>query len=87
VLFLDYADLVSGPARSLKRVLTHFRQPPTPEIIRAMLSAGSIYSKDPAHKARFDPSGAHRRPPLTSEESAAVEMVVGDLWSRLEERV
>ncbi len=83
LLFLDYADMVSDPARALKRVLAHFRQPADPEIITAMLAARSIYSKDPARTACFDPSGAHRRPPLTSEESAAVEMVVGDVWQRL----
>ena len=83
LLFLDYANLVSDPARTLKRVLAHFRQPADAEIIAAMLAVRSIYSKDPTRAALFDPSEAHRRPPLTFEESATVEAVVGDIWRRL----
>ena len=86
LLFLDYADMVSDPARSLERVLAHFRQPADPGMIPAMLAACSIYSKDPAGTARFDPGGAHRRPTLTAEEIAAIENVVGDVMERLSAR-
>jgi hypothetical protein len=83
LLLLDYADMVSDPADSLKRVLTHFRQPVDPEIIAAMLTTRSIYSKDPARAERFDPNGAHRRPLLSCEELSGVDRVVGDIWRSL----
>jgi hypothetical protein len=89
LIFLDYADMVGDPVRSLARVLAHFRQPADPPMLPAMLAACSIYSKDPARTARFDPGGAHRRPSLTSEEIGAIEIVIGDLMGRLsaQERV
>jgi Sulfotransferase family len=83
MIFLDYADMVGEPARSLARVLAHFRQPADPPMLPAMLAACSIYSKDPARTARFDPGGAHRRPSLTSQEIGAIEIVIGDLMGRL----
>ena len=86
VLVVDYGDLTGRSSAVLGRVLEHFGLEASPETIAWMSNVQTVYSKDPAGRAGFEPQGAHRRPPLDPAQEADVRAVVGDLPGRLAER-
>jgi len=84
LLLVDYAELIGQPDETVGRLVRHFRLPPSSKIVARMRAAMTVYSKDPSGAARFDPAGEHRRAPLTAEQLAEVQAVVGDLPQRLQ---
>lgn len=86
VLILDYTDLTGDPAGVLDHALSHLRLTPSPAERAAMQGELGLYSKARGGPETFDPSGRHRRTPLTDEQKDTVSAVVGELPRQLSDR-
>jgi hypothetical protein len=86
LLVIQNGALIGNAEATIRRVLSHFRQAINPALIEAMAAARVTYSKDPLHRVQFDPSGEHRRPPLSSEQADEVRAITADHWHRLDAR-
>jgi hypothetical protein len=80
--FVDYADLASDPRAVLFRLANRWGWEPAvldPDAGAAVLAT---YAKDPDGRAVFDATGAHRRGPLSAEDSRRVAVIVAEVAER-----
>lgn len=86
LMLVDYAELARRPRVSIERLAQYFRLDLSTEASARLIAVMDVYAKDVTGAARFDAQGAHRRPPLTTEQHTDVQIVVGDLYAQLTAR-
>jgi hypothetical protein len=84
LIFIGYDALVDESAATLGLLLDHWGRLHDENVLVGMLSALSIYSKDPKGSEQFDPLGLHCRPSLSMSQRLEVDAIAGDLWRELQ---